>query len=170
MKRFLTILFLIALIAAPIKAQNTSFVFSGGVWTDDAFTTVGGGFLTGGIFNIDKSRNLSGRALYHQFYVGPKPAQSVFLSVMLTYSLGKDYDIYFNAGGEDYMGPDLASSIVGGIGGDKVIWSGDPDKFTVNPWAIKMFLEINWVNHNFETDGGSLRAFGGITFSPSVGL
>lgn len=171
MKKLLIIVTALLIVAAPLilKAENAGYIISGGVWTDDGFSKAGGGFQTGVTFSLDESKGLYGRALYHQFNIGAKPVQSVNVAVILKYSLGKNYSIYFNVGGEDYMGAELNSAIVFGFGGHKVIWTGGAGENTILPWTIKLFGETDFANNDPEIpDGDTFRLFFGLIFTPTV--
>lgn len=173
MKRFLIIATCLLIIggagASTLKAENAGYIISGGVWTDDGFERAGGGFLTGVTFSLDESRGLYGRVLYHQFVVGAKPVQAVNVAAILKYDLGKNYSIYFNVGGEDYMGEDLGAAVVFGFGGYKVIWTGSTGENTILPWVIKLFGEADFANSDIETpDGEIFRLFFGLIFTPTV--
>ncbi len=171
MKKLLIIVTALLIIAAPLtlKAENAGYVISGGVWTDDGFEKTGGGFLTGVTFSLDESRGLYGRALYHKFNIGAKPVQTVNLTALLKYKLGKRYSLYFNVGAEEYMTEDVETTIVGGVGLEKTIWSGPLGEDIHAPWSMRLFAEVDFVNQNIDTgDGKTFRIFIGLIFTPVV--
>ena len=167
MKRLVLFLLFLLVPYMVARAEPFGFVASGGVWTDDAFETAGGGFLTGFIFPVDAGRGLYGRTQYHQFNIGDnKPVQSVDVSFLLTYNLGKRYDIFFHVGGEEYLSGADGTQFIGGFGLDKTIWTVKREGYSV-PYTFKVFTDIAFVDNEFEPTGQHLKAFLGLVFYPS---
>ena len=168
MKRFLILAILLILLipVGQLLAEPICFVWSGGVWTDSKLNDAGGGFLSGIKANLDESRGLSIRTLYHQFNFGHEPAKSIATSALLEFSLGKKYDIYFLVGPEFNMSGASGTNFIGGAGMHKPVWTGAVTKSTLNPWSFGVFLETNYADNDFAGTDGYFKIFGGLTFTP----
>lgn len=121
----------------------------------------------GGIFPIDEGRGLYGRTQYHKFNVGDNgPVQSVDASILLMYSLGRNFDIFFHVGADFYMSGEEGSDFLGGFGCDKTIWQPTREGYETNH-KIKAFFDIAFVDNDFESKGQYLKCFLGLVFYPA---
>lgn len=164
---FMLLLLFLSMYPNPVCGEPFAFTVSVGAWTFDSFKSAGGGFLTGFIFPIDDGRGLYGRTQYHQFSIGDiSLLQSIELSLMMYYSLGKEYNIFFHVGGEEFLSGAEGREFVGGFGGDKTIWTIGREGFKTSN-LFKLFLDISFVNNEFESTGQDFKAFLGLAFHPA---
>jgi hypothetical protein len=167
-KLILLVVTILVLSPLTLRADPLEFVASGGCWTMDQFESVGGGFLLGSTVSLDASRDIYLRTLFHEFFIGDEPSQSILVSVQLYYNLGRDYRLAFNAGGEDLFGEGQGTGVVGGVGLFKSVWVGKITTKTVFPWRVRLFFEIDFTSFSYEESGPSARTLIGITFSPEI--
>lgn len=164
------------LFTVPVLAQQTEQgplvgVIMGSGWINDHLDgdSWGGGFKTGLQTQLDAERGLWLRTVYTRVPFGPsQEVQSVTISAISEWWMGKKWGIFANLGAEAYVDGDLKGlDGFAGFGISRTVWTGEGDQYLFLPQA-RLFGEVVFVDADQEAVSNFIQLNIGLTFSKPV--
>ena len=179
-RKLLIVLAVLLVLPVTMKAQELrqspmQFVamFSG--WTDNTFSSgVDAGFKAGFQTPLDHGRGLWVRTMYDKWRLHPVPegenstSQSISMTVLWDWYIGKKWDIYFEMGPDFYLdGPLTGTDWGGGIGASRRFWTGNQENVTVQP-HFDIFTEVSFKDGSGQFSGDYLQLNLGVKFGTAA--
>lgn len=152
---------------APLKG-----VLMGTMTVNDNFDadTWSGGFKIGTLVSIDSEKGMFLRTMFTRSSYGPSEddIESISISVLSEWYLGKKFGFYATFGGDTYVSGDFSGTDPFlGFGLTKPVWTDSDASFKI-PAQIDLFFELNFQDGAGQPTGGYNQVNFGLIFSKPV--
>ena len=159
----------LVLLSGTVQAQMTGYTM-GSFWVEDGLDkeTWGAGMKVGIITPLDSDKGLSLRVGYSKIHFGPSEPIDVFEpSALMSWYVGKKWDIYALVGAEAYIkgGEGMSGTdFIMGLGGSRIIWTDSDSKLPI-PAQAKIFAEIILADADEQPTGSYAQVNIGFSFT-----